>query len=80
MVSCSTSIHPAIQEDLEHPEDGKLCLDPDQAHVYSHDSGLGQLESFYDQQAWNLQNDEHWLRLVEPSILTVNFLVSSVNN
>jgi len=61
MVSCSTSIHPAIQEDLEHPEDGKLCLGPDQAHVYSQDSGLGQIESFYDQQAWNLQNDEHWL-------------------
>ena len=79
MVSCSTSIHPAIQEDLEHPEDGKLCLGPDQAHVYSQDSGLGQIESFYDQQAWNLQNDEHWLRLVEPSILTFLLVQSIIN-
>ena len=42
-------------------EDNELPV-PHQDPVQSCDSGLGQAETLYDQLAWNIQNDENWLR------------------
>jgi hypothetical protein len=60
MVSCSSSTHPHLQDELDHPKDDQLY--PVQVTGQSCDSGLGQSESLYEQLAWNLQNDENWLR------------------
>ena len=62
MVSCSSTTNHHLHDELDDPDDSHPRPVHDLDHGESCDSGLGHGESLYQQLAWNLQNDENWLR------------------